>query len=189
VSHAPSLDGRPELDPATRVALQQSAGAMTSEVFDQFLRRRINQVYFGVFVGLALDALLTLASVSDDFNSVSHDRGRSAGRRGRGGGRPAARLDRLVVAFEDPVAEVRAPALDVAATIGDVVRAAVHLELQRNNALDPVRSDRGRASMAGPFPRWRSPPTSGPRTASGRSPRVSSCTSRSRLNRVPCWRR
>lgn len=52
------------------VALQQSAGAMTSMVFDQFLRRRINQVYFGVFVGLALFALLTLASVSEDFNPV-----------------------------------------------------------------------------------------------------------------------
>ena len=36
------------------VAVQQSAGSMTGQVFDQFLRRRMNQVYFGFFVGLAL---------------------------------------------------------------------------------------------------------------------------------------
>jgi uncharacterized membrane protein len=52
------------------LAVQQSATAMTSEVLDQFLRRRINQVYFGTFVGLALYALITLATVHDRFNPV-----------------------------------------------------------------------------------------------------------------------
>ena len=38
------------------VAVQQSAGSMTSAVFDQFLRRRHNQIYFGFFIGLAIFA-------------------------------------------------------------------------------------------------------------------------------------
>jgi uncharacterized membrane protein len=45
------------------IALQQSAGALTHQVYDQFLRTWHNQVYFGVFVGLPLYALVTLASV------------------------------------------------------------------------------------------------------------------------------
>ncbi len=45
------------------IALQQSASALTHQVYDQFLRTWHNQVYFGVFVGLSLYALLTLASV------------------------------------------------------------------------------------------------------------------------------
>lgn len=45
------------------IALQQSASALTHQVYDQFLRSWHNQVYFGVFVGLSLYALLTLASV------------------------------------------------------------------------------------------------------------------------------
>ncbi|MEZ4728461.1 MAG: DUF2254 family protein [Caldilineaceae bacterium] len=52
------------------LALQQSATAMTTEIFDQFLRRRHNQFYFGFFVGLALYALITLATVNDPFNPV-----------------------------------------------------------------------------------------------------------------------
>lgn len=52
------------------IALQQSAGSMTSEVFDQFLRRPVNQSYFGFFVGLALYALVTLATVGDAFNPI-----------------------------------------------------------------------------------------------------------------------
>ena len=52
------------------VALQQTAGSLSSEVFDQFLRRRHNQFYFGFFVGLALYALITLASVNEPFNPV-----------------------------------------------------------------------------------------------------------------------
>lgn len=45
------------------IALQQSASALTHQVYDQFLRRRHNQFYFGFFVGLSLYALLTLATV------------------------------------------------------------------------------------------------------------------------------
>lgn len=52
------------------VALQQAAAALTTAVFDQFLRRWLNQFYFGFFVGLTLYALLTLASVSENFNPV-----------------------------------------------------------------------------------------------------------------------
>ena len=52
------------------VAVQQSAGSMTGQVFDQFLRRRMNQVYFGFFVGLALFSLITLATVNEPFNPV-----------------------------------------------------------------------------------------------------------------------
>lgn len=44
------------------IALQQSASSLTHQVYDQFLRTWYNQVYFGVFVGLSLYALVTLAS-------------------------------------------------------------------------------------------------------------------------------
>jgi uncharacterized membrane protein len=44
------------------IALQQSAGALTHQVYDQFLRIWHNQVYFGVFVGLPIYVLVTLAS-------------------------------------------------------------------------------------------------------------------------------
>ncbi|HTK13578.1 MAG TPA: DUF2254 family protein [Xanthobacteraceae bacterium] len=47
------------------IAVQQGASALTSQVFDQFLRRRSNQLYFGYFVGLCVYVLLTLATVSD----------------------------------------------------------------------------------------------------------------------------
>jgi|GEM_PF-875495 len=50
--------------------VQQSAASMTSQVFDQFLRRKTNQLYFGFFVGLALYALITLATVNEPFNPV-----------------------------------------------------------------------------------------------------------------------
>ena len=52
------------------VALQQSAASLTHQVFDQFLRRRTNQFYFGFFVGLSLFALVTLATVTESFNPV-----------------------------------------------------------------------------------------------------------------------
>lgn len=52
------------------VAVQQSASTMTARVFDQFLRRRLNQIYFGFFIGLALYALVILTTVSPDFNPV-----------------------------------------------------------------------------------------------------------------------
>lgn len=46
------------------IAVQQGAASLTSLVFDQFLRRRTNQVYFGFFIGLALYSLTVLASVT-----------------------------------------------------------------------------------------------------------------------------
>lgn len=52
------------------LALQQSAGSLTHQVFDQFLQRRLNQAYFGFFVGMALYALIILASVDPPFNPV-----------------------------------------------------------------------------------------------------------------------
>jgi len=52
------------------LAVQQAAGALTPQVYDQFLRRRVNQVYFGFFVGLALYTLVILASVDRPYNPV-----------------------------------------------------------------------------------------------------------------------
>jgi hypothetical protein len=52
------------------VAVQQGAAALTSQVYDQFLRRRANQAYFGFFVGLALYCLVTLAAVHPDYTPV-----------------------------------------------------------------------------------------------------------------------
>jgi uncharacterized membrane protein len=50
--------------------VQQSASNMTTQVFDQFLRRRSNQFYFGFFVGVAVYTLVTLATVDEPFNPV-----------------------------------------------------------------------------------------------------------------------
>lgn len=52
------------------LAVQQAAGAMTNAVIDQFLRRLANQIFFGFFVGLAINALITLATVDPPFNPV-----------------------------------------------------------------------------------------------------------------------
>jgi uncharacterized membrane protein len=52
------------------LAVQQSAAALTPLVYDQFLRRRVNQVCFGFFVGLALYALLVLATIDPPYNPV-----------------------------------------------------------------------------------------------------------------------
>lgn len=52
------------------LAVQQAAGTLTAEVYDQFLRRKINQVYFGFFIGLAVYTLLILATVNEPFNPV-----------------------------------------------------------------------------------------------------------------------
>lgn len=52
------------------IAVQQSASSMTAQVFDQFLRRKVNQIYFGFFIGLALYSLITLATVNEPFNPV-----------------------------------------------------------------------------------------------------------------------
>ena len=45
------------------IALQQSASALTHQVYDQFLRNWQNQFYFGFFVGVSLYTLVTLASI------------------------------------------------------------------------------------------------------------------------------
>ncbi|HSN30482.1 MAG TPA: DUF2254 family protein, partial [Kofleriaceae bacterium] len=52
------------------VALQQSSTNLTPQVFDQFLRRRQNQVFFGYFVGLAIFTLIVLASIDSPFTPV-----------------------------------------------------------------------------------------------------------------------
>ncbi|HEX5386499.1 MAG TPA: DUF2254 family protein [Gemmatimonadales bacterium] len=52
------------------VAIQQSASTMTAQVFDQFLRRKANQFCFGFLVGLAVFALITLATVTPGFTPV-----------------------------------------------------------------------------------------------------------------------
>lgn len=46
------------------LAVQQGASALTSQVFDQFLRRRSNQLYFGFFLGLSIYVLVTLVTAS-----------------------------------------------------------------------------------------------------------------------------
>ena len=50
------------------IAVQQGAAALTSLVFDQFLRRRSNQFYFGTFIGLALYSLIILASITPEHH-------------------------------------------------------------------------------------------------------------------------
>ena len=52
------------------IAVQQGAASLTSLVFDQFLRRRVNQFYFGFFIGLALYALIVLASVNPSHQPI-----------------------------------------------------------------------------------------------------------------------
>ena len=52
------------------LAVQQAAGSLTFQVIDQFLRRRLNQIAFGFFVGLALYTLTVLATVRAPFNPV-----------------------------------------------------------------------------------------------------------------------
>ena len=52
------------------LAVQQSAASLTNQVFDQFLRRRLNQAFFGSFVGLALYALIVLATVDVPYNPI-----------------------------------------------------------------------------------------------------------------------
>lgn len=52
------------------LAVQQSAATMTHQVIDQFLRRKLNQVIFGFFVGLALYALIVQATVNPPFDPV-----------------------------------------------------------------------------------------------------------------------
>ncbi|MDQ0769403.1 putative membrane protein [Pseudarthrobacter defluvii] len=48
------------------LAVQQTASSLTSVVFDQFLRRRANQAYFGFFVGATAFTFLVLGLARDD---------------------------------------------------------------------------------------------------------------------------
>lgn len=48
------------------LAVQQAASSFTPVVFEQFLRRRTNQIYFGFFVGLSFYCFLVLAVVRPD---------------------------------------------------------------------------------------------------------------------------
>lgn len=52
------------------LAVQQGAAALTSQVYDQFLRRRANQAYFGFFIGLALYSLIILATVHPNYTPI-----------------------------------------------------------------------------------------------------------------------
>ncbi len=52
------------------LAVQQAASGLSTQVFDQFMQRRANQAYFGYFLGVGLYSLLTLATVTQDFNPV-----------------------------------------------------------------------------------------------------------------------
>ncbi len=56
--------------PLLLLALQLSAANMTAQILDQFLRRRINQAYFGFFVGAALYSLVILSTVNKAFNPI-----------------------------------------------------------------------------------------------------------------------
>jgi uncharacterized membrane protein len=52
------------------LAVQQAASAMSTQIIDQFLRRPINQVLFGYFVGMSIYSLVILAAVRSDFSPV-----------------------------------------------------------------------------------------------------------------------
>jgi uncharacterized membrane protein len=45
------------------LAVQQTASSLSPVVFDQFVRRRSNQIYLGLFVGLALFSYVVMAAV------------------------------------------------------------------------------------------------------------------------------
>jgi uncharacterized membrane protein len=55
---------------ALLLAVQQTAVTLSSQVYSQFLRRRINQLYFGFFLGLAVYDIAALAAAHPDFNPV-----------------------------------------------------------------------------------------------------------------------
>jgi len=52
------------------LAVQQGASSLTAQVYDQFLRRRANQAYFGYFTGLALYCLVILAFTHPSYTPV-----------------------------------------------------------------------------------------------------------------------
>ena len=55
---------------ALLLAVQQTATTLSNQVYSQFLRRRINQLYFGFFLGLALYDVAALAAAHPHFNPV-----------------------------------------------------------------------------------------------------------------------
>lgn len=52
------------------LAVQQTASSLSPVVFDQFVRRRSNQVFLGFFVGLALYSYVVLVAVQDNTPPV-----------------------------------------------------------------------------------------------------------------------
>ncbi|MDQ6839420.1 MAG: DUF2254 domain-containing protein [Actinomycetota bacterium] len=52
------------------LALQQTAASLSPVVFDQFVRRRSNQVYLGFFIGLAVYSYVVLAAVQQSTPPV-----------------------------------------------------------------------------------------------------------------------
>lgn len=52
------------------LAIQQTASDLTSQVYEQFLRRPLNQFYLSFFVGLAVYTLVILASVNKPHNPI-----------------------------------------------------------------------------------------------------------------------
>lgn len=55
---------------ALLLAVQQTATTLSNQVYSQFLRRRVNQLYFGFFLGLAVYDVAALASAHPHFNPV-----------------------------------------------------------------------------------------------------------------------
>ena len=49
------------------IAVQQASSTLTFQVIDQFLRRKMNQVYVGFFIGLGIYSLVILALISPPF--------------------------------------------------------------------------------------------------------------------------
>lgn len=52
------------------IALQQTAGNMGNLVYDQFMKRRRNQIYAGYIVGTVVFAFLLRPTTSDNFNPI-----------------------------------------------------------------------------------------------------------------------
>lgn len=52
------------------IAVQQGGMSYTNQVFDQFLRRRANQFYFGYFVGLSIFVLFSLVTANGSHRPI-----------------------------------------------------------------------------------------------------------------------
>lgn len=116
------------------IAVQQGAAALTSQVFDQFLRRRANQLYFGFFIGLALYALIMLASVNPSHQPIY---GVAVA-----GVMAVAALYILILLIYTTIDQMR-PVV-IIRSIHD------HTLLARENQLDLLRSTRRAAKLQGP---------------------------------------